>query len=211
MELEQLGWNALTVCFFGTIITTVLRLFGAGHQAWSIWRLRSVRSVSGLNLVSYSFSMVVTAIYGHWIDSLAMVITSAMSLAVTLPSLAGFFRFERQRKKEMVRAIGLAVILAVIVAGMAAAPDKNPFYYGFAVGGMFFASHQPWKIWHNRDAGVVDPLLLGVTLASSVFWLVYWLAVGNRPALVAISAVFTVIALVAMVLWIIYRPRHRSA
>ena len=64
MELENLGFNALTISFFATIFFSLLAAWGLIDQDRKIWSKKSGQSLSSIWFIWASFFFLSNIIYG---------------------------------------------------------------------------------------------------------------------------------------------------
>ncbi|KPJ85858.1 hypothetical protein AMJ57_01615 [Parcubacteria bacterium SG8_24] len=202
MELQQFGWNAVTVGFLGTVLFTVV-------SAWSLWRQyrrivarRSGRSVPVMTYTFRTVAFVAVLIYGLHIGSLALIFNGSLVVLIQLPILVALWRYRGFTRRERLACLGFLVLLTV----MCLFPLKDWFLLAFALGTLGFNALMPYEIWRNRDAGSVEIRVLLVGLAGNSFWLTYACAIGDW-VLMTVNPAFLTLSLLTTILWFRYRPR----
>jgi len=123
MELYNLGWNAITVSFIGTIFFSLLGTWGLVHQNRQIWQNRSGQSVSNIFFICSMFLFLTTLVYGIYIFSLAMIFNGLMRIIPHIPILIGLGKFKGFKKWEKIA----FVVLSIFLAAMIISPYKGVF------------------------------------------------------------------------------------
>lgn len=204
MELQHLGWNAVTIGFIGTVFFTLITLWGTLKQNSAIWQKKSGVAVS-VPLFIYLTAMFTNAfIYGLRLGSLALIINGLLAIA-HLPILIGLWRFKGMTSGQMV--FGLLLIMAL--GFMIFSPYKDIVYLTFSCGAVILLITQPWEIWQKKTAGVVEIRLLVIYLLSNTFWTIYGYAINNWVMKITCPT-YVVLILITITLWFKYQPSHHS-
>ena len=159
MELENLGFNALTISFFATIFFSLLAAWGLIDQDRKIWSKKSGQSLSSIWFIWKGFSRT---------DWLIIVLLSTLS----------FF---------------------MVISG-----QKGNFFLLFSLGVMTLTALQPLEIWRQKASGVVSIKMLIIYTVSSIFWIVYSVACGDKYILI-MTLGFLTLFLVTILLWFRYK------
>lgn len=205
MELQQFGWNAVTVGFVGAVFFVLVELWGLWLQNRAVWRAKSAQSISVACFVYLAALFMSGFIYGVETKSIALMTSLPLSL-IHIPILLGVWKFKGFSGTEKFITAGLAVVLVV----MAIAPAKDWFFLLFSLGSAAALVGQPYEIWKNRDAGVVEITLLLVYLVSTVFWVIYGYAIHDWVLRIT-TPIYLAILVLTAVLWFRYRPRRNEA
>src|SRR3989344_5868441 len=104
MELDQLGWNLLTLSLVGTISFSVLGAIGLWKQSGAIWKLKSGKSVSVSYMSFYFCYFAAGLIHSLSLDDklITLAIHCFGRMAFHVPILIGLWKFKRFTAKEKV-------------------------------------------------------------------------------------------------------------
>lgn len=200
MELQQWGWNPITIGFVGTLVFIFVRAWGYWYQTKKIWTERSGQSVSVTAFIYMAGANCCGLTYGIAIDSFALIINGLMTLLLLLPILSGLWKFKGFDRKEWM----LCVFLLGAVVALVLSPFKDVIFLASMLGMIASAWLIPWEIFRNRDAGVVEIRMLFAGFMNASFWLVYAIAIGNW-VLMLINPLILVSIVVTITLWWKYR------
>ena len=203
MEFAAFGLNILTFAFAGTVVFNFVQVYGYLKQASAVRRARSGRSVGTYWFVYLTAMYLVIAVYGFSTASLALIINGFINGVFLLPLIYYLWKFDNW---------GLSKHLALVLAGAlvfvsVVVPYKAEMFLLLSVGSFVFSLNQPWEIWKNRDAGVVEIRLIGIYIVSTLFWIIYGYAAKDWVLKIVSPAFLSVLVLVA-VLWALYRKPH---
>jgi uncharacterized protein with PQ loop repeat len=199
MELENFGWNILTIGFLGTIFFTFLEGWGLWQQKKAIWDNRSGKSVS---VAMFSYSAVLFAavfVYGLSENKIALWFNGLLCF-VQIPILIGLWKFKGFKKKERY----LGIFLLSCLTTMIILPYKDWFFLLLSFGFLAAKITQPIEICREKSAGVVEIRLYIIYFVSSFFWMWYALATGDW-VLKILCPIFFVILITTIILWAKYR------
>ena len=205
MELQQFGWNAVTIGFIGTFLFNFVRVWGLGHQVARVWRQRSGQSLSVPAFCYQLGASGAVLTYGLFLHSLALIINGVLSLVLLLPLVIGLGKFKGIDRASA----ALLVTMVGVTLAMIFLPHKDWFFFASALGMIAASWLVPWEIWRNRHAGVVEVRMVLANLVNSTFWLIYAIAIGDW-VLMFLNPNFLASGLVTLALWLRYRPRRRS-
>jgi hypothetical protein len=206
LELQHLGWNALTVAFYGTIIFTFISGWGQWEQFQTIRRTRSGQSLSVFWIMFGATMMAVVYIYGLHTRSIALMVNGAvLGVGYTLV-LWGLSVFKGLTKSDK----RWAAVFALVIFTMAILPSKTWFFLLVSFSNIAATTAQPYEMWKNKNAGVVNIRFIISLIASTLFWVVYAFSVGDL-ALQIICPAFLAILVVTAAFWFRYRNVPESA
>lgn len=204
IELENFGWNLLTVSFSATIFFVLLGCWGLWQQNKYIWIKRSGKSLSTTWFICSLYLFISSFIYGLSINSLALIIVGVMRGLFHVPILAGLWRFKGFTRKQWLTLLILAVVAVVMI--ISPKDMKGVFYMLFSAGVLIPTSMQPIKIWKNKNPGVVSIELLIIYSMSSMFWVIYASIIGKLP-IIMFSTANSMIFASTITLWFKYRNK----
>jgi len=200
VELNHLGWNALTIGFIGTLIFSFAEGWGVWQQNKAIWKNKSGESVSVIWFTYFTALFGIVFIYGLSTKSIALAFNGFLLTPLYIPLVVGLWKFKGFTKVEKIcSACFLAAVIACVLV-----PYKDWFFLIFTVGNIFFSFTQPYEIWKNKSSGVVEIKLLVVFLASTIFWVTYAYA-SHDWVLEIITPCYLVIISLTTILWFKYR------
>lgn len=201
MELGQLGWNALTIGFAGTLLFTLVEAWGLWRQGKTIRDKESGKSVSVLWFCYFATLFAVLFIYGLANRSIAMTFNGLLAL-VHIPILTGLWKhkgFSTVERRAGIAFIGIIMLCAVAPFGM-----KGWIFLLLSFGNIGASVLQPYEIWKNKTSGAVEIRLLSVYTISTIFWVIYAYASGDW-VLKIICPAFLAVLSTTVVLWFWYR------
>jgi len=200
VEFQDFGWNAVTICFFGTIFFMLLQVWGTFAQAKTIWQKKSGLSVS-VPLFAYSIgSFFISFLYGISIKSLALILVCGTLCLMHLPIMAGLVKYKEFKNWEKLFIV--ALILVVVICSLI--PYKDYVYLTFNIGTIAMLCFQPWEIWRNKDAGSVEPRLNATYFLSTLFLLIYGIAI-NDWVIQIISPCYSLFHISIIIMWFVYK------
>jgi len=195
IEIQQFGWNLITLTFGIILITTAVGVWGMTKQTWTIWSRRSGRSVSVILFSYATVYMSAGIIYGFQIGSLALVCDLPWVI-LTVVALAGLWWYKGFRWYEYV----LATLFCGAVVAMFMLPYREWFYLAFCIGNVVALATQPWEMAREGTRGSVDRRFLWALLFTCAVWVVYGFAIGDL--IVPLSNVaYGLIVIVTIILW----------
>ncbi|MDA2922561.1 hypothetical protein MYX07_04835 [Patescibacteria group bacterium AH-259-L07] len=202
MELQQFGFNVVTVGFLGTVFFTFVQAWALWKQKKAIWDNKSGQSV---NIIWFSYtaaSFVRMLIYGVAIQSIALGINGLLLSLLYIPILVGLWKFKRFNKSE--RFLGICFLITIPI--MIAIPAKDWFFFLLAFIGVIPLILQAWEIWKSKNSGVVEIKLLTTFWFATLFWVIYSFAIGDW-VLKIITPLFLATFTLTIVLWFKYRDK----
>lgn len=202
IEYQNWGWNALIISSVATIIFTVIEGWGLWKQRNSISEAESGESVSVSWHTYFTLMFVAFSIFGVHIKSIAIVFNGFLGLGHSL-ILLGLWRHKSFTQAEK----WLGISFVAIPLAMLILPWKNWVYLLMSFGSLFALAMQPWEIWKNKNAGVVDIRLIGTYFLATFFWVVYSFKVGNWALKVITPSALLILGSASM-LWFIYRKNN---
>ena len=174
IEFQNWGMNVLTFSFLATLFFNAFQFWGFYKQNQTIWRNRSGLSVSLLLFSYYTAFFLAFLVYGLQNASIA-IITGGISGFMCLPIFIGLYKFKDTQIWEKVVAFSLFLIIPI----MAVTSRKDALLSVLlGVAGLFLL-HQLHEIWATKKSGSVDPRMISVFVASTMFWTVYSVSIGN--------------------------------
>jgi uncharacterized protein with PQ loop repeat len=195
IELEQFGWNLVTLTFGIIVLTTAVGVWGMAKQARTIWSRRSGRSVSVIMFSYAAAYMTAGVIYGFQIGSLALVCDLPWAL-LTVVVLVGLWRYKGFRWYEYL----LVMLFGGAAVAMSILPYKELFYLAFCVGNVVALVTQPWEMVREGTRGSVDRRFLWALLLTCLVWVTYGFAIGDL--IVPLSNVaYGIVVIVTIILW----------
>jgi hypothetical protein len=194
-------WDAETIGIWGCNFFTVVEGLGIVSQIRAIWKRRSGESVSVGAMLFLCAVSLASITYGMTYGRLPLVV-NGITLGIGFGVITiGLWKFKRIRRLEKWFGISLAVTLLLMLVSN----HYDVWYFLYSICAAAMLVLQPWEIWRNRNAGVVDIRLLAVFFTSSIFWVVYGFAVSDWVLMILCPTNVAILGL-AITLWWIYRP-----
>ena len=200
MELENLGWNILTLSSIATLIFTFFQTSRFFSQNKLIWSNKSGQSVSILKFSSTPAFFLLNGVYGYFIGSIIMPITSVLLTAMHVPILVGLYKFKGFSRIEKL----LIPIFFLMTPVLVLIPAKTGFFMALAFLRMIPFAMQPLEIYKEKNVSVLDIKLFLAYLVGAFFWVTFYFAFGNLP-LKIISSMNTLILVSIVFLYFKYR------
>lgn len=204
MELEQLGWNAVTIGAVGAILFTILEAWGLWQQKKTIWNNQSGKSISVVWFLYFANQFVVIFIYGLSMKSITLTFNGLLSL-IYIPIIIGLWKFKGFKRSEKI--LGLFLLLTSMI--MVIVPFKDWVFLVMSFGSLLASAMQPYEIWKNKNSGVVEIRLLTVFLISTLFWIIYGYAINDWVLKIVCPMYFTIVS-ITMFFWFIYKQPKTS-
>jgi len=202
IELQNFGWNILTVSFIATLCFSFWAAWGLYDQVTKIWKNRSGKPASNVWFIYMSGLFAVGAVYGVSIGSIAVTFSCIARGPLHIPILIGLHRFKGFTRLEWVLLFSLMCVVLVMIF----LPMKGWFFLAISIIGLIPTLKLPWEIWREKTSGVVSIKLISVYNASTTFWIIYASVIKDYFLLASTSASFLLFA-ATTVLWIKFRPR----
>lgn len=188
MELENLGWNILTIGFLATLVISVILAWGMLQQVATIWRHRSAQSIALPMFIGTGTLMLIQLLYAIDIASIALGFASATVGTTVLLVVFSTWRFRGLMAGEwVVLGLGLGAVLFTLLT-----PYKWLMFLTFSFVTVVSSSWQPITIWRNRSAGDLDKKLIWKLYVSTWFWILYGLATKDLVLLICVPCFFTI-------------------
>jgi len=205
MDITQLGWNLMTFNLSGILLFSLIGTWGLIQQHKAISINKSGKSISIDWIIYFTFFHVNGFIYGVSLDSLALEWNAGLRLTFHIPILIVLFKYESFNRRHWTM---FAIMLLVNIA-MIFLPHKHLFFLTISAGAFIALALQPWKIWKNKDRGVVSIRLMITYVLSTMFWVLYsWLI--DDWALKINTHIMLSIFTLTVILWYKYPPQEES-
>jgi len=202
VEWQSLGYNALTITFLATLITTSLGGWGYIRQARAVWKKKSGESVS-VTLFSYFGAFFLAfLVYGIATRRIAVAFNGLLGF-FHVPILWGLWKFKGFSRAEKV----LFWMFLGMIPAMAFLPRKDLMLMVFMFGTLIPVAKQPYEMWQAKSAGVMDIGFVAVFLFSTFFWTIYAFAVRDW-VMEIVNPIALVIVLAIAALWFKYSRKE---
>ncbi len=190
VELQNFGFNMLTLTFLATLIFTISQGIALIRQNKMIVKNRSGESVNFIFFSYYGFSALAVIIYGLGKNSLALTINGFLGF-IALAIIVNLLRFKPISLKEKIVGLGSAIVLPLIIF----VPQRDLLFliFGSIIGLTLLA--QILEIWRNKSSGSVHPDQIIVSVISGVFWLIYAIILDIWP--------MEIINSLGLILWVL--------
>ena len=194
------GWG---VIFFG-----VLGAIGQWHQWKMIRSSKSIQSVSVLWSATFIVMFAAYVVEGMAIQSFVMQIQGGIRVIMYLLIFTGIIQYNNNTcayRDAVIMNILVCLIMIMSLQQAFGLSDqvRDGIFQLLGLCGVVTTCHQPYMIWSNKSRGSVSLKMIVIYLASTIFWIVYALAIHNNP-LFLISIAFCVIYSVTIALWFKY-------
>lgn len=200
-EYRNFGFNPMTLGSLGAVTCTGVQAWGLAGQMKAIRTERSAESMP-FDMFAYSLFFLWSLVcYGIHLKSLTLVFCCSVLGALYLEVLVLLSVYSEISSGEIV----LLAASALMVPAMILLPQKRTMYLIFDAGVVLFSLRQPWEIWKNRNAGVVQLGYLAAFLVSGFFWSVYSYAIRDW-AMSAVCTGSTVLTGITLAFWVRFRP-----
>lgn len=172
IEVQNWGWNILTVGAVGTVVLTPFQVWGLWKQARAIWGGHSGKSISipmlGFQLVYFGAFL----IYAWSVPSVAMVLNCILMVPIAF-GVAGLLRYKWHHLAQW----GIVVFLGGFIPAMIYLPKE------IVLGALYVPLfgvllHQGYEVWRNGP-GVIDPTFVKIFIITGVFWIAFTFAAGE--------------------------------
>jgi len=195
LEIQNWGYNLLTLSFIATVFFTVL-------QAWGLWKqnrkIRRERSGTSVSVISFGY-------FGSYFFALLAYGVHLKSIAIVFNGLLGCLYIatlvELWKRKSFTRAEKILLsIFPFMILLMVATTHKDALLSLLLGGILISATREVWELRREKSAGAIEPRRILVFMATGVFWFLYALKIRN-PVLAVFHPVFFVILTYHLILW----------
>jgi hypothetical protein len=197
-EISDIGFNLMTFSAVVIVAIALWQLQACIRQAYTIWKHRSIESVSTTFAVAFAVILFAFGVYGAVTHSLVLVINGLVSL----PAIAicvGIFVFGETKKTDI-----LVVIAGVVSLGTLLLPiDTKPIFLFFAMTVVIPLIFQLRRLYVVGKRGVVSGELLTTIVVKNTFFVVFAFTLpGGEPILQKSSPFWLSLSVWLLVKWI---------
>lgn len=200
MEIQNFGWNILTLSAVAVIVFTIWQAWGLWKQYRTIVELKSGQSVSVTKFASTTTFFLLSGLYGYYIGSVLIPFTSIILTTMNLPVLYALKKYKGYTRKEK----KWLMLFLITIPLMVIVPFKEVFYMAFAFARMVPFASQPLEMFREKKVGAVEIRLFWAYLTGALFWVTFYFAFGD-PVLKTLSILNTSILAVTVFLYYWYR------
>lgn len=192
VEVQNFGFNALTISAAATIFFSLIKGYGVVKQGKAIWKERSGENVSPIFFSYNLLFFLIFLIFGFQERSLAIIVNGSLCL-LYLPILIGLKKFRGFSRKEF----GAMALLTIVVPAVFLF-EKEQVVFAFSVCGGLAIFIQGKEIITKKSFGNFSRHYLQTFFIASLFWggyyactKKYWLGFLNgAEVLILGSALF---------------------
>mgnify|MGYP001571365955 CR=1 FL=1 len=199
IEIQNFGWNAITISAAINILALILGAWGLHDQIKLMWKNGKTTTISTALNIAYLGMFTAFVIYGFWLHSGALMIQLVRVILLSV-IIYGLIKFRGLSPRQW---LGLT-LLTVGLIFMVALPYKEWFFLGFTIVGGVAAADQPFQIWKNKGHGMVSLKLIFVYAIGGAAWLVYGLILG-KVFIASMGLLYLILNSTSLVLSHIYR------
>lgn len=178
-EIQNFGFNSLTLSFIATLFFTFFQAFALIMQNKKIIKNKSGESVSFVFFSYYGFSALAVIIYGFYKSSLALTINGLLGF-IALTIAFNLLKFKKIELREKIIGIISVSILPLIIL----IPQKDSLFLIFGLIVQWSLLTQVIELFKNKNTGSVHPAQGIVSLFSQTFWLIYSLLFNIWPMII---------------------------
>ena len=200
MEIENFGWNVLTLSALAVICFTMWQAWGLWKQYRTMVHLKSGQSVSVIKFGSTATLFLLSGLYGYYIGSVLLPFTSAVLVTMHAPVLYALKQYKGYTRREMI----CLILFASTVPLMLMVPFKAVFYMTLAFARMVPFAGQPLEMFQEKNVGAIDIRLFWAYLVGAFFWVTFYFAFGDLVFKV-LSTLNTSILVITVLLYYRYR------
>lgn len=191
IEIKNFGFNSLTITALMTMLFTIFQGYGVMIQNKMIWRKKSVESLSATLFFLYCFYFIAFFIYGLEKKSVAMTFNGLLAIPY-IPIVIGFLKFKRLNFKEK---LSLPLTMAVIPL-MIIIPSKDIFLLILLMISLVILGTQPLEMIKTKKRGAVEIKFILIFSITSIFWLIYAIAISNWVLIIFNSSALILYAII---------------
>lgn len=202
MELNNMGWNALTISFFGTVLFTLIEVWGVWDQKKEIWQKKSGVSIP-VNLFIFNlFIFAVIFAYGISINSIALMFSGIVMFPIHIPILIGLYKFKGFSNQEKIFFWVMLLIFLVDIL----LPYKAFFFFSLSLICIGMVALQPYEIWKEKSSGVVSIKMIWSYWIGTTFWVMYGFSFNDLPLKIT-SSMYLLVTTVTIIFWYKYQSK----
>jgi len=191
IEIENFGFNSLTITALMTMLFTIFQGYGVMIQNKMIWQKKSVESLSATLFFLYCFYFIAFFIYGLEKRSVAMSFNGLLAIPY-IPIVIGFLKFKKLNFKEK---ISLPLTMAVVPL-MIIIPSKDIFLLILLMISLVILGTQPLEMIKTKKRGAVEIKFILIFSITSIFWLIYAIAISNWVLIIFNSSALIIYAII---------------
>lgn len=168
VEIQQFGWNAITISAIATMIFSVGEAWGIYKQNKKVWKKESGLSISISWFIYFMFMLASFFVYGFITHKIAIMFNGLVFIFV-IPLVVGLWKFKGFTIFDyLIFAITLFALLIMIFL-----PIKPLMFLLFSLGSIACLTMQPIEMWKTKKVGAVEIRLIWVYFMSTCFWIIY--------------------------------------
>lgn len=189
IEVQNFGFNLLTLSFLGTIVLTLLQMKSMFEQGRVVWDKENGESVSVLQFAYFAAYLFTILPYGIAQGSIALIFNSLLGIFCFYITV-GLWRYKKGVPwYEWTIAILFFVMIPLMIFVDLA--GKEFLFSALLFGILIFSGCQLYELIQTKKAGNIAISVQKMFMASNTFWFFYSLLIGNIPL-----AIFNPIAFV---------------
>ena len=204
-EVENFGFNWITISFFATFLTTTWYAISLVKQKRSIAVNKSGRSVPNTMILYFTVMFAASFFYGLFIGSAAQIYLGIIATPLHVAIIILLQKHKGFSKKDI--AVFMAAFIAMLAMIFFETQRKNLFFL-ILVASAIPRLDMPLELRKEKDIGVLELDLVIVSLVTAFWWGIYGLSIMDWPIItISVMAVLTYIW--ALALWIKYWQEAR--
>ncbi len=193
VEIQNFGFNSLTITSSITMLFTIFQGYGVISQNKNIWQKKSGESLSATLFFLYGFFFIAFFFYGLSKNSLAMTFNGFLAIPY-IPLIIGLIKFKRL---TFIEKLSLPIIAAIVpIMILLSEANKDYFLFFLLMTNLVILMTQPLAMLKSKTQGAVDIKFILIFSSTSIFWLIYALALGNWVLIIFNSVALLVYALI---------------
>ncbi len=194
-ELEEFGWNWLTLSSLVVVTITTLQYYTSVQQAHSVWYYKSARAVSIGSTTILAYVYAAALIYGLITKSFVITYTGGLVFP-TLVIAAGAWKFRAAHWRDGIFLVGGCVGLWMYTQPVD--PQQIFFWFNMAVSALLV--EQLWILYLDKSRGVQSGNMLVAYLIKN-FALMTFSLVGNEPVYQYFTPFWFLMSVWAFIKW----------
>ena len=207
MEIENFGYNIMTVGFIGASVLSGVIIWGLYKQNQKIWHSKSAESISVLYFSYAFFSVINGIVYGLAADSLLIIATNSIYFFLYCGIFSGLYKFRGFSNQEKLFSLAYLAGIALMIFS----EKKDLLLVIYCFGGYASMMKQIYEVIKNKSAGQLEVRLFMIYWVSVTFWIMYSYGIRNYTYLGLCMTNFTLLT-ISIILMIKYpAPKMQEA
>jgi len=190
VEIQNFGFNVLTISFLGTVLLTLLQMKSMYEQGKTIWEKRKGESVSVLQFSYFAAYLFAIFPYGIAQQSVALIFNAFLGM-FCFYVMVGLWRYKRGVPwYEWVFAFSFFLMIPLMI--FLDSDGREFLFSALLFGILVFSTCQLYELMKEGKAGNITINVQKMFMLSNTFWFFYSSFIGNVPLMIFNPVMFVI-------------------